>query len=1119
MNLLKSKNSSFLFKSEKYYISIILIGLIVIFSHHVIFYDQYYNGNDFLYKRVPWNNYPPTEFGNYNRLLEDQAMNWDSSLRYFKSKLSEGQFPILWITNSFTGSAFDAIQLFSPLTYIHHFLPFSISFKIVVMIKLFIAGIATYYFLRELKCSKAGSLISAISFMFSGAIILNIATNSTSTTAMMFPIVFLFVHRIVYKTSWKNFIFLSLAFGGLLISGHIETTVLFLYFTLFYFIFLFLLKIKETKNFRIKITTYFFGSFGLGLSLVLVHLLPFAQNLLGSSVWIERTIRPPKPALAYSDMITNFLPDFFGNPTFAEWDFGYHKVNFNHVGIIPIFLMFVASIFLFRKYHQVKIFSFIAFLLFGYQYDLFGIKDLFQLLPTLSLITPALSGIVLAFFISVLAGFGTHYLTNEFVLKKRTAIISVSIMAVFIIIGVIFTFQLLDNPNFGFYYIYDNPLANALLTNPPEIYYKSLKSELIFFLIISIITTIFVLLKIFNKISKRIFVILLIFVAVFSSLEFSMFYNPTSTTYEAPTTPSIEFLQADNSLHRILPTGTLLPPDSNYNYDIESIRGNRIQKPLLFMDVFLSMGDVRAIVDMIIQDYSSPVLDLMNVKYILINKNEDVKTYDNRYELVFEDKSVKILENKHYLPRAFMVYDIIKTNNDDLPKDWSKYHFLKGWIKGSGNGDNFEIKIYGSTKDNYLKFFVPNNTPEWKEFLIDLKSPEEIAGNLDLSDVSGIKVSTSSENPNFHITELQLTNNLLKLNQANSELFWELKTWKGGNLSCEITKQTSEKTTLRIKINGDKIECTLIHQFNQTINFSNFKILEFWMNEKNNYQVFLFGPTMNDFYRYDVYQYSPKHISKVNVDLENPIQVNGNPDLSNIIQMRIDPKGGRFSGNFIVTYPILHESEPLEILYKRHHSEYLGDHTKNGCNILFLEQKIGKFDPKFASKLPTHQPKDMFFFEKIESQHDNGCSLELIPNYSQTLIELNDSKFDHSKTIIINDEFEGEVETHSKEIPKHDVEVLKYQNNMQEYNILTEKDGFLFVSDTYDPDWNAYLDGEKTEIYRTNWAFRSIFVPEGEHNIEFKYEPTSFFIGSMFSISAALFMGISTIFFWKKKNL
>ncbi len=54
----------------------------------------------------------------------------------------------------------------------------------------------------------------------------------------------------------------------------------------------------------------------------------------------------------------------------------------------------------------------------------------------------------------------------------------------------------------------------------------------------------------------------------------------------------------------------------------------------------------------------------------------------------------------------------------------------------------------------------------------------------------------------------------------------------------------------------------------------------------------------------------------------------------------------------------------------------------------------------------------------------------------------------------------------------------------------------MFLSEVYYPaGWKAFIDGNPTEIYKTNYLFRSILVPKGRHKIEFKFEPETYYTG------------------------
>lgn len=53
--------------------------------------------------------------------------------------------------------------------------------------------------------------------------------------------------------------------------------------------------------------------------------------------------------------------------------------------------------------------------------------------------------------------------------------------------------------------------------------------------------------------------------------------------------------------------------------------------------------------------------------------------------------------------------------------------------------------------------------------------------------------------------------------------------------------------------------------------------------------------------------------------------------------------------------------------------------------------------------------------------------------------------------------------------------------------IKTSGSGWLIYSDANLPTWEAYMDNQKTDIYTANYLFKSVFVPEGDHEIIFKY--------------------------------
>ncbi len=121
-------------------------------------------------------------------------------------------------------------------------------------------------------------------------------------------------------------------------------------------------------------------------------------------------------------------------------------------------------------------------------------------------------------------------------------------------------------------------------------------------------------------------------------------------------------------------------------------------------------------------------------------------------------------------------------------------------------------------------------------------------------------------------------------------------------------------------------------------------------------------------------------------------------------------------------------------------------------------------------------------------------------NDIQTFSILNSPEFNPAVTAVVEKPLAEDVKPADSTAS---VVVEKYQSRDIAIKTNNSAQSLLVLSEIYYPaGWNAYIDGTQTEIYRTNYILRSVVVPAGSHNIEFKFEPKMYELGWTLSNAA-----------------
>lgn len=95
------------------------------------------------------------------------------------------------------------------------------------------------------------------------------------------------------------------------------------------------------------------------------------------------------------------------------------------------------------------------------------------------------------------------------------------------------------------------------------------------------------------------------------------------------------------------------------------------------------------------------------------------------------------------------------------------------------------------------------------------------------------------------------------------------------------------------------------------------------------------------------------------------------------------------------------------------------------------------------------------------------------------------------------------------------IRLTSYDPNKLTYTYSANSDQFTIFSDIYyDKGWKAYIDGKLTPHFRANYVLRGMILPAGDHDLEFRFEPESYYTSkaiSMASSSALLLVILAAI--------
>lgn len=647
-----------------------LFLLTLIFFYPVLFQGRTFYAFDILRAYYPWSSFSP---GFVNNPLIGDPVNLSFPFSQFvKNWVNQGSFP-LWIGLTFCGLPISAggISLYSnPVVFFSYMLfPTLTAHDFVLWFHLLGIGLFMLLYLREMELDIYPALMGAVAWMFNGSAMVWFEWESIAILAFSLPATLYFVERWLKTRSIRHCLFFTLAVVYAVSSGFPHILIYQLLFVSSYTLYRYMFRGKESGGSGRTIQALLH----LGLSIVL--------GLLGSALFLFSHLaslgdlqRPQIPfwelfqrtgQLPGKYLLTLLFPDFFGSPVlpmcFTPGRLPYN--NYNELCIyagIPTLFLAVACIPYIRR-RNVGFFFLTAILALTMAMGSILYYPLAEFIPGLNLSTPTRIVYIFGFSISVLAGLGAQILAGIENRRKRWQVFTLWSLLFGIGVGASVFVQTEGGIEWA------ASLSGSMIRDRVYAIYKphfDILSAVITGPLLLMTVSFYVLSAVLFLKTRRLkdrFILFGLVILAFDLMSFAFSYNtvvPKNLAY--PVTDAIAFLKKDPSSFRIITYDRFLHNGFS-PFGIEDVGGYAPFYPKRYGDYLhlTQHGPDGPLPDyhsrwVMFHTFGSPLLDLVNVKYVLVPKHVVVETA--KLELVFEGE-IKIYRNKAVFPRVFFVRD------------------------------------------------------------------------------------------------------------------------------------------------------------------------------------------------------------------------------------------------------------------------------------------------------------------------------------------------------------------------------------------------------------------------------------------------------------------------------
>jgi hypothetical protein len=651
---------------------IFILLLTIIFFHPIIFQDKTFYAFDSLLQYLPWSPSAPNARV-HNDLLDDPVNLFYPYLNFVKKCLNEQTFPV-WDNSTFCGKVTGLPT--HPIVLLFYFLlPQSIAHDLLLWFHLLGAGLFMFLYLKEIGLKTSPALIGAVSWMFNGYVMVWFEFENVILLAPALAATLYFLELWLKTRTLLHCLCLTGAVALSISTGYANLLIYQFIFLCLYFVYRYYGMQRENSDFQ-KIGRKELLSMSLAVLLLLCIASGFIigniKNLSkiheGSSQrrefsFDELYLKTGKLPARY--LTTLLFPDFLGSPVRRTVDLIGPRINreppYNYYhelciysGIAPLFLILVCLPCV-TKQKFALFYLLTAMLTLAMAMGSIVYYPLARFVPGLNLSTPTRILYMFGFSIAVLAAIGADILTGAKD-KKKWLIISLWSLLLGTALTIAFFMQTEAGINWVAGHVDWTDLNPRVLQE-----YFSLSSQIISKPLILVFLSFIALVFALIYRTKKIALLPVLMILSYDLISFGLNYNTASPRdLEYPQTDAIRFLKEDKSAYRIIPGKQFAYMHNGFApFDIQDVGGYGSFYPRRYAEfLHLSQHGPAAPFPsefsrwIHLEKFSSPLLNLINVKYLLIPPSR--KVWSPTFKLVY-DNEIKIYENKAAFPRAFFV--------------------------------------------------------------------------------------------------------------------------------------------------------------------------------------------------------------------------------------------------------------------------------------------------------------------------------------------------------------------------------------------------------------------------------------------------------------------------------